>query len=240
MSLLPGVSAGIHRDYAPYYYRRIRVSKHDPVAKALTVLGFKPSPENGQGKDYFDNLLATINYKRDKGLPIKEEEDKYIEGVKSLERIGVYVPPEDPDSSAYLQWDICRTKVFTFAVKSNAKIASTQEPAISQLNRYRDSMIFWSEHNTSITVTFTPAEIPEIARWLVENWLFYVGIAFLPVFSPYPQMVYEEITEKQYLLWQTQHGKIEEDDFAALIASFETGEEWDVDSDCAKGGCPVR
>jgi len=39
-SLLPGVSAGIHDAYAPYYIRRVRISEDDAVAQALVQLGF--------------------------------------------------------------------------------------------------------------------------------------------------------------------------------------------------------
>ena len=51
LSQLPTVSSGIHAPYAPYYIRRVRVSKNDPIAKALVDLGLVPVPENGQGND---------------------------------------------------------------------------------------------------------------------------------------------------------------------------------------------
>jgi adenosylcobalamin-dependent ribonucleoside-triphosphate reductase len=38
LSQLPTVSSGLHRAYAPFFIRRIRVSSNDPVAKALRVL----------------------------------------------------------------------------------------------------------------------------------------------------------------------------------------------------------
>lgn len=39
LSQLPTVSSGVHRAWAPYYIRRIRVSAMDPVGKALVQLG---------------------------------------------------------------------------------------------------------------------------------------------------------------------------------------------------------
>jgi ribonucleoside-diphosphate reductase alpha chain/ribonucleoside-triphosphate reductase len=51
LSQLPTVSSGIHAPYAPYYMRRVRVSSHDPLAKALRDMGYPCSPENGQGDD---------------------------------------------------------------------------------------------------------------------------------------------------------------------------------------------
>ncbi|AYJ73927.1 ribonucleoside-triphosphate reductase [Thermus phage phiLo] len=49
LSLLPGVSSGIHPNYARYYMRRVRMSKADAVAQALRSLGMVayPAPETG-------------------------------------------------------------------------------------------------------------------------------------------------------------------------------------------------
>jgi len=49
LSLLAGVSSGVHPAYAPYYIRRIRINKHDSVARALWNLGIEPKPEVGYG-----------------------------------------------------------------------------------------------------------------------------------------------------------------------------------------------
>ncbi|MBD2201702.1 hypothetical protein H6G33_10115 [Calothrix sp. FACHB-1219] len=53
LSLLPTVSSGIHRAYAPYFYRRVRFSKTDPLTKVLLDVGMVPVPENGQGDDLY-------------------------------------------------------------------------------------------------------------------------------------------------------------------------------------------
>ncbi|ABU96963.1 ribonucleotide reductase [Thermus phage P74-26] len=47
LSLLAGVSSGVHPAYAPYYIRRVRINKHDSVAQALRALGMEPKPEVG-------------------------------------------------------------------------------------------------------------------------------------------------------------------------------------------------
>ena len=59
LSQLPTVSSGVHAPYAPYYTRRIRISKRDPIANALLDLGLVPVPENGQGKDIHANGCNT-------------------------------------------------------------------------------------------------------------------------------------------------------------------------------------
>lgn len=59
ISQLPTVSSGMHRAYSPYYLRRIRFSKVDPLAQVLINLGLTPVPENGQGDDLFADICNT-------------------------------------------------------------------------------------------------------------------------------------------------------------------------------------
>jgi len=40
ISLLPGVSPGIHYPHAEYYIRRVRVSKHNPIVEVMRVAGY--------------------------------------------------------------------------------------------------------------------------------------------------------------------------------------------------------
>ena len=67
ISQLPTVSSGIHAPYSPYYFRRVRVSKTDPVSKALLDLGLKAVPENNQGDDINSNACNTLVFT----IPIK-------------------------------------------------------------------------------------------------------------------------------------------------------------------------
>jgi adenosylcobalamin-dependent ribonucleoside-triphosphate reductase len=48
LSLLPGVSSGLHHSHSPYYIRRIRVNANDPLVKVCERLGYPVLPENGQ------------------------------------------------------------------------------------------------------------------------------------------------------------------------------------------------
>ena len=59
ISQLPTVSSGIHKAYSPYYYRRIRFSKTDPLAQALLDAGLKAVPENNQGNDLYGKDCTT-------------------------------------------------------------------------------------------------------------------------------------------------------------------------------------
>lgn len=48
LSLLPTVSFGLHKSYAPYYIRRIRVSSIDPVCAALRAKGVPNEPDKSK------------------------------------------------------------------------------------------------------------------------------------------------------------------------------------------------
>lgn len=50
LSQLPTVSSGLHKNYAPYYIRRIRVSSIDPVCLALQKLGVPNEPDQGKNE----------------------------------------------------------------------------------------------------------------------------------------------------------------------------------------------
>ncbi|MBA4542051.1 hypothetical protein H1164_03930 [Thermoactinomyces daqus] len=40
-----GVSSGLHYSHAPYYIRRVRISAHDPISKAVRAMGWRVYPE---------------------------------------------------------------------------------------------------------------------------------------------------------------------------------------------------
>ena len=51
LSLLPGVSAGIHYSHSPYYIRRVRISANDPLVKVAEELEYPIYPEVGEEED---------------------------------------------------------------------------------------------------------------------------------------------------------------------------------------------
>ncbi len=208
---LPTVSSGCHRPYAPYYLRRIRIAKKDPVAQALRALGLQCVPENNQGDD--------------------------------------------------LDADICNTWIFTFPMKTAAPIRAIDERAVDQLERYKQLMDSYIDHNQSITVTVRGPKydenwqpIPgtnewdEAAEWLAKpsNWESVIGVAFLPRWDPsegdsvYPNLPYQPSTEVEYLeLSQQVH--LDEEELLNKIAQYERRyEETALDADCSGGFCPVR
>lgn len=207
---LPTVSSGGHRAYAPYYLRRIRISKVDPIAKALRQIGVPCVPENNQGDD--------------------------------------------------LDAPLCNTWIFTFPIKTAAPIRAIDERAVDQLERYKQLMDCYIEHNQSITVTVSgpqydenwqpipgTSEWSEVVEWLneQENWNSVIGVSFLPKWDPaaggasYPNLPYQPSTAAEY---QSLIGKfsINEANLINLISTHESFyEELDLGADCV-GGCPIR
>lgn len=82
ISLLPGVSSGIHYPFAPYYIRRVRISSMDAVAQALRALGMEPKPEVG-----FSSLEEAHTWVFE--FPVKtpaKRPSKAVSAVEQLER----------------------------------------------------------------------------------------------------------------------------------------------------------
>lgn len=84
LSQLSTVSSGAHRPYAPYYLRRIRVSKVDPVAKALKDMGIPVSPENGQGDDLYSDKCNTwvFSFPVRTNAPVRAIDEKAIDQLE--------------------------------------------------------------------------------------------------------------------------------------------------------------
>ena len=82
------------------------------------------------------------------------------------------------------------------------------ESAVTQLDRYKFLMDNWTDHNTSITVSYSPDEIPSIIDWILEdkNWNSYVGVSFLLRADPtktakdlgFPYLPQQVITREEY------------------------------------------
>jgi ribonucleoside-diphosphate reductase alpha chain/ribonucleoside-triphosphate reductase len=139
--------------------------------------------------------------------------------------------------------DKAQTWVIEFPIKTSAKKSGNDETAIAQLHRYLILQKYWTDHNTSITITFNPEEVDELIKVILENWSDYVGVSFLPKYTgAYPLMPYEEIEEAEYLIrkgdidhitWKTITDEL-------LRRESVQAEEDEFDPDCVGGACPVR
>lgn len=114
------------------------------------------------------------------------------------------------------------------------------DTAIRQLDTYRRWNTLWTDHNTSITVSWDINEIDEIVEWLYRYWDDFVAVSWLrradPTKSakdlgyPYlPQDVVEERTFREYA------GQVQEVDWSELHGIHDV-----VMDDCASGQCPIK
>ena len=127
-------------------------------------------------------------------------------------------------------------------VEFNGKIVEVNnEKAVDQLDRYKLVMDNYVDHNASITVYYSPDEVPDIVDWLMANWDSYVGVSFIYRQSPLktaadlgynylPQTLVDEDTYKAYA-----------DKLLPVYLSDDASSEMLADSmECAGGACPVR
>ncbi len=114
------------------------------------------------------------------------------------------------------------------------------EPAVSQLNRYKEMMVNYVDQNCSITVSYDPEEVPAIIDWIHANWDHYVGVSFLLREDPtktaadlgYLYLPQEAVTKEVY------------DAYVAGLTPFDIDQANSLDEfeqeECATGGCPIR
>lgn len=126
-----------------------------------------------------------------------------------------------------------------FNIDENGKEVNL-ESAVDQLNRYKLLMDNYVDHNASITVSYSPHEVPEIIRWIRNNWDSYVGVSFIYRNDPsktaadlgYPYLPQEVVTEEEYRAYADTLSPVNLDGTSSL--------EGPEDSDCSAGGCPIR
>ncbi len=114
------------------------------------------------------------------------------------------------------------------------------ESAVDQLKRYKMYQQSWTDHNTSVTISYDVDEIPQIIGWLLRNWDDYVGVSFIFRNDPtktakdlgYEYLPQEVVTKEVY---QAYVETLEDVD----IDSANSHEELEAE-DCAGGVCPIR
>lgn len=135
------------------------------------------------------------------------------------------------------------TWVIEFPVKTSAVKPASAESALVQLSRYFILQREWADHNTSITINFSPDEVEGIVDYIHDNWDDYIGVSFLPRFTTaYPLMPYEEIDEAEYLRRHAQIAHIDGDYITKTLSFYEHPVVIDeaLDADCEGGACPIR
>jgi ribonucleoside-diphosphate reductase alpha chain/ribonucleoside-triphosphate reductase len=151
---------------------------------------------------------------------------------KALQEIGV---PNEPDVSKPDR------VVFSFPIKTKAKISANYESALRQYERYLILQKYYSDHNTSCTINVGEDEWEGLVDKIYENWDDTIACAFAAKdYSQYPQLPEEEITEAEY-----QKLMINFPDLSCLYDiinkyEMEYEEEFELDNECKSGHCPIR
>lgn len=114
------------------------------------------------------------------------------------------------------------------------------DSAITQLERYKLLQTNWTQQNTSVTISYSIDEIPDIITWLLNNWEIYVGVSFIYRADPtktakdlgYLYLPQEVVDEDTYNAYVVTLGDVDID----IANSFDEI----VDKDCPSGICPIK
>lgn len=123
-----------------------------------------------------------------------------------------------------------------------------QESAIDQLERYKLLQENYVDHNCSITIYYSPEEVPEIIDWLDENWDSYVGVSFLYRPDPVAMARDPKAVAKQLGYSYLPQTPVTAEEYHKYVSTLKpvdfTGtdheEMIDADFECAGGACPIR
>lgn len=164
--------------------------------------------------------------------------------VELCRAAGYRVFDDTTDTSASLvtfpvRWDDVTFNKVTKTINGEEVLVEVNlESAVDQLERYKWLMDNYVDHNASITVSYSPSEVPDICRWIHTNWDAYVGVSFLFRNDPtktaedlgFPYLPQEVVTEAAY------------DEYVAGLRPLEIADSSEeiLDDECAGGACPIR
>lgn len=137
------------------------------------------------------------------------------------------------------------TIVIDFPVHSPATVTKADVPAVEQLKEYILFQEYYTDMNTSNTITVKPDEWAEVEDFVYNHWDSMLGVTFLELNSTYyPLMPYEECTKEEY---EELKSKMKDFDPVLLnnleLSTRNMGKEFEIlddRSECASGVCPIR
>lgn len=114
------------------------------------------------------------------------------------------------------------------------------ETAVEQLDRYKMMMDHYVDHNCSVTISYSPDEIPSIIQWIMTNWDSYVGVSFIYRNDPtktaedlgYAYLPQEVTTKEAYDEYVSGLSAVDLDGTNTLEELQDEG--------CSTGVCPIR
>ena len=182
LSLLPGVTPGVHPAFAKYCIRRIRIDADDPLVFEAKKKGYHVEPKRN------------------------------FDGSKDTKTMVVEFPIAYPDGT----------------------VVAEDVDAIVQLEYAKWLQRNWSDNAVSVTVYYTPQELPGIKQWLRNNWKEMKSVSFLlREDHGFDQAPFEEIGEEKYMRMTQGLQKI--------TRLEDSAEETELDDlGCSGGHCPVK
>lgn len=132
------------------------------------------------------------------------------------------------------------TLVITFPIASGAKTTKNDITVDEQFDTYFMFQEFYTQHNSSNTITVKPHEWERAEQRVWDGWDDFIGVSFLAHDGGnYTLAPYEECTEEEYNELKASMGKFD----VELLHKYERGElseDLDTSMDCSTGACPVR
>jgi ribonucleoside-triphosphate reductase len=159
--------------------------------------------------------------------------------LSKLKDAGYKVLPNPADREGVLvTFPVCWEDVdFT---EVNGTLINTTS-AVDQLKKYKLLQNNWTQHNTSVTISYDLDEVESIKEWLLSNWNSYVGVSFIYRTDPtktakdlgYLYLPQEVVTKEVF------------EEYAARLepVSIDEGTDsfFELESDeCISGVCPVK
>ena len=137
------------------------------------------------------------------------------------------------------------TLVIDFPCKSPSKKTKFDVSAIEQLDIYRMFQEYYTEQNTSNTISVRPDEWEEVVEYVYAHWNDILAVSFLELNSTYyPLLPYEECTKEEY---EELKEKMKPFDPELLnnmeVETRNMGKEFEILDDregCENGVCPIR
>jgi adenosylcobalamin-dependent ribonucleoside-triphosphate reductase len=159
--------------------------------------------------------------------------------LHKLKDAGYKVLPNPADKEGVLvTFPVCWEDVdFTEVNGTLVNITS----AIDQLEKYKLVQNNWTQHNTSVTISYDPIEVEAIKNWLLLNWDSYVGVSFIYRTDPtktakdlgYLYLPQEVVTKEVFEEYSSRLEIINIDESANSFYELESDE-------CVSGVCPVK
>lgn len=156
---------------------------------------------------------------------------------KVAEKLGWVIKPEVGQ-----RLEDATTMVIEFPVKSESNVTKFDVGALDQLEIYKTFQKYYTQHNSSNTISVRNGEWGTCADWVYDNWSSVIGVTFLPLDEKtYELAPYESITEEEY---EKRKSVMKSFDFDLLCEEERLKDEYVpteiIDKACESGACPLR